>query len=92
MTYLIRLKIIYNKTMAKITERIPTEMYAYFEIEYDSITEFKKERDNILKELPLPQPEKVPNCSICKKPMKKSKAGKYYCKHGEDWGEEVFPK
>ena len=36
--------------------------------------------------------EPIPTCSICKKPMKKSKAGKFYCKHPEGWGQKVYPQ
>ncbi len=82
----------------KITERIPTEMYAYFEIEFDSLEEFKgnyaKIRDAINDKIPKPEP--IPHCSICQKPMMKSVAGRYYCKHLVDgkveWGTAEYPE
>jgi hypothetical protein len=32
----------------------------------------------------------TPTCSICGKPMKLSMKGKYYCKHGDKWGDKVW--
>jgi len=82
----------------KITERIPTEMYAYFELEFDSYEDFKKNyakaRDLINGKIPKPEP--IPHCSICQKPMSKSKHGKWYCKHLVDgnieWGNAEYPE
>ena len=37
--------------------------------------------------------EEIPTCSICKNPMKPTKPGstkKFYCKHGDQWGKEVY--
>ena len=78
----------------KITERIPTKMFAYFEVEYKDLAEFQKERPKVTEVLKgfQPKPEPIPTCSICEKPMKKSKAGSWYCKHNDEWGEPVFPK
>lgn len=37
----------------------------------------------------------VPNCSICGKPMKKTKPGSkvaFFCKHDDNWGKPVYPE
>ena len=83
----------------KIIQRIPSsELYAFYEIHYESLEEFGKlhaKATDIIRGK-LPKPEPVPVCSICKKNMQKSSKGKFYCKHIVDgqieWGKAVYPE
>ena len=52
-----------------------------------SETEYKKVGDRV-----VDGNSEVPTCSVCGELMKKSKAGKFYCKHGNEWGKPVFPE